>query len=122
MNEPTARELGNRRLLELATYLDTADANHIAAGEPTYMQREWKHPCGTPACAEGHAFALFKDAPELKQHDMDLFLCVGSWEWLELFGIEGCDNAKSAAEAAAYIRAFVSARSYVLDEIADAAP
>lgn len=109
-------------LLELADILERADDEHRARGEPTYRQAAWLHPCGTPACAGGHWAAAHPErwdfntsgAPFLREHPLDTVSCamhefgISFLEALELFDLNGCGGAKTAKEAAAYIRKFVA--------------
>jgi hypothetical protein len=120
-------DLGNQRLLELARILDTADELHQVKGEPLYTQEFYMHTCGSPACALGHwayhnqdrwgFFATgslprlkgLEDSTSMQSAQMEFDLCPE--EARELFEIEGCGYAKTAAEAAAYIRQFVENRA-----------
>ena len=111
----TSLAVGNRRLLKLADVLDTADAEHKRKGEPTYSQIYFNHSCGTPACALGHACAI----PAIRRAGMserdylrsvEVF-CLSNGQWHELFDSFGCGEAKTAKQAARYIRAFVRRRS-----------
>jgi hypothetical protein len=105
-------KLGARRLLRLAKILDSAKR---------YDQQKLQHSCGTPACAWGHyVFSLgerkrrqflstdmtgFAVIRGIDQADNEFML---SWnEREELFGVSGCSNARTAKQAAKYIRAFV---------------
>lgn len=121
----TTRAEGNAKLLRLAAILDTADALHAERGEPGYCQVLYQHGCGTPACAQGHWAAANPDRWEFidgmtylrnshltsKGAAMREFALDDEFgEWGELFAEDGCDNAQTAAEAAAYIRAFVARR------------
>jgi hypothetical protein len=110
-------KLGARRLLRLAKILDTADATHRKKGEPPYDQEAYKHPCGAPACAWGHYLAHSKTARtrfEIEDGNYwgaTLFapaeFDISDEEACELFDSYGCGNARTAKQAAAYIRAFV---------------
>jgi len=126
----TTVAVGNRRLLKLADILDTADALHRKRGEPTYYQGDFEHwdykrSCNTPACALGHY--AFNCGPKGQRiywdhekgamaHGMELGeageieFAIGMGEYDELFGGSGCDGAKTAKQAAKYIRAFVRRR------------
>lgn len=115
--------LGNQRLLQLAEILDTADERHIERGEPTYDQMMFDHHCGTPACAAGHWIAahperwdmstctLISEPFGLISDQLSKEFCVDEFEYSELFGPDGCNNAKTAKDAADYIRSFVARRS-----------
>lgn len=120
----TSIELGNERLLKLAAILDTADELHAAKGEPTYQQSAYLHPCGTPACAMGHWAAANPDRWHIEPQDRSVNSIIGlpyveavrqeffinPSEEIDIFGMFGCDDALSAKDAAAYIRAFVARR------------
>lgn len=115
------------KLLELATILDKADALHREHEEPAYSQRIYYHRCGTPACALGHWAAAHPDTwvtwhedplsgyPTMRFNNQSscsrrvmLEFDLEEDESDELFNSDGCGNAKTAADAAAYIRAFVA--------------
>lgn len=119
-------KVGNRRLLKLANILDAAHQQQIASGGPTYDQTDMVHPCGSPCCALGHwAHAnpklwkfdarngCFKHLPEgmygLEPAAKDFHL--EQHEVYELFGGSGCGSARTATDAATYIRRFVNQRS-----------
>jgi hypothetical protein len=111
----TSIKIGNRRLLKLASILDTADAEHRKRGEPTYEQGCFRHECGTPACALGHWIAhddgwldQGSSADFLKAKDV---FVLGAGDSQVLFGTDGCGGARTAKQAAKYIRAFVARRS-----------
>jgi hypothetical protein len=121
----TTRAEGMARLLQLAEMLDRADEEHKRKGEPGYDQERYRHGCGAPACGLGHWAAANPDrwkldvdtyAPALKHGLTFIFglraaehdFALTSRETLELFEVYGCNNAKTALEAAAYIRAFVA--------------
>jgi hypothetical protein len=115
--------VGERRLLKLADILDLADETHRAKKQPTYNQMHIEHDCGTPACAIGHWIRHSRGRVYLTSNDVllhkDAFgaegVClVGSVEFritgeqaYELFGGRGCDEARTAKQAAKYIRRFV---------------
>lgn len=98
----------------LATVLDTASS---------YNQRWFTHSCGTPACALGH-WAASRKSKGLKlrdgmvlypqrfngsiQYAADIDFDISLKEANELFELDGCGNAQTAAEAAAYIRKFIA--------------
>lgn len=124
----TSLAIGNRRLLKLANILDTADAAHRKRKEPTYSQYEFTHDCGTPACALGHWAAAnprrwyFEGSlyPQLRNagspytsplDDACDEFSIDSDETQELFDVGGCGNARTAKQAAKYIRAFVKRRA-----------
>lgn len=120
----TSIALGNQRLLQLAEILDTADERHRQRGEPTYHQTCYVHPCGTPSCAMGEWAAANPDRWILDVHkhrllsrlssDYLLAQCdefgLSEAERAQLFGLDGCNNARTAKDAAAYIRWFVARR------------
>lgn len=115
--------VGERRLLKLAGILDVADAVHRANKEPTYDQQQIKHNCGTPGCAIGHWIRhsrgriIFYSNGLLTHEEVfgaEGISAVGSIEFritrdqsVELFAGDGCGNAKTAKQAAKYIRRFV---------------
>lgn len=118
----TSIAVGNRRLLRLAKILDTADALHRKRKEPAYSQENWTHPCGTPACALGH-YAAHTPSRWFFEHGFPKIKAGigGSWAATEEFGLSddnvaeifssrGCGGAKTAKQAAKYIRAFVKRR------------
>jgi hypothetical protein len=120
MSEYTPAQIrtGNRRLLKLADILDVADALHRKRGEPGYDQERYTHPCGSPACALGHAYtdAAFRRAgmrdPRRTTPETDAeFFRVNVIDNFLLFGDDGCNNARTAKQAARYIRAFVERRA-----------
>lgn len=115
---------GKERLLKLAEILDVADAQHRKKKEPTYVQNATIHDCGTPACALGHWAAANKrrfkydrrsgivallDDPEniavsvIGAREFDLSM----GQAVELFSGWGCGEARTAKQAARYIRTFV---------------
>jgi hypothetical protein len=102
------------RLERLARILDTADAEHRAKGEPTYCQEQLRHPCGTPACAAAHyakhtrrvMSVLFKWESEFQ---------ISPDEAVQLFASDGCGRAKTAKQAAKYIRKFIARKRKELD-------
>lgn len=118
-------KLGARRLLRLAKILDTADALHVERKEPAYSQNALEHNCGAPACAWGHyvfSIGLRRRAQFTEPCDFDSRKIrtirgiddaedefgINYQEREELFGALGCDGAKSATDAATYIRSFVA--------------
>jgi hypothetical protein len=111
---------GDTALLLLADMLDKVDLNHFKAGEPTYDQTAYFHPCGTPACAIGHwLFAEGRKTPyrcNIPQEEYrrlaDIFELKNGREWGDLFG--GWD--RSAEQEAELIREFVKKRSKVKTE------
>jgi hypothetical protein len=131
MNErtytPEEIRAGHENLLKLAAILDTADAEHEAKGEPTYDQVSFQHNCGTPACALGHWRASQGRTPDPymgrtdyaeERVSKDDFAIVEA-EYEDLFGGAGCERAKTAKEAAAYIRSFVKDREEYLVILAE---
>lgn len=127
------REEGLNRLLELADILDVADAEHAVNDEPSYSQDIFFHECGTPACAGGHwAVAhperwivrdfrpYLREAPPshlsaisergtaLRVYEsLRIEFALTYDEGQEIFGGNGCGNAHTGKQAAAYIREFV---------------
>lgn len=113
-------KLGARRLLRLATILYRADALHEKRSEPAYNQATYVHGCGTPACALGHWAKANRDRwffdnfqPFLKKQpdvggDAAKEFSIDEEESEDLFGVDGCDGAQTAKQAAKYIRSFVA--------------
>jgi hypothetical protein len=101
------------RLEHLAHILDTADAEHRKNGEPTYSQWCQFHLCGTPSCALGHYRARTERARSLAFYEEKEF-GLSQAETEELFDCDGCGGAKTAKQAAKYIRKFIARkrRSY----------
>lgn len=120
-------KLGWKRLLKLADILDVADAEHRAKGEPTYFQAPVVHPCGAPACAIGHYAA----AAASKQRGWGLSqfgvlrygepigifgsevraeFDINLTDALNLFDANGCGGARTAKQAAKYIRKLVKSK------------
>lgn len=94
---------GGKHLALLVYILDDADEKHRLAGEPTYLQRAVRHPCGTPACAIGHLRDAYRDV-----FGFNSFLMVPRWQdYYELFSQWGCGNAITARQAADYIRHYI---------------
>jgi hypothetical protein len=114
----TTKAVGDRRLLKLAGILDVADALHRKRKEPGYCQERYNHECGSPACALGHAYSDrgFRRAG-LKNPDWSFvvedaeFFSITVAEAQELFDTDGCGSARTAKQAAKYIRAFVKRRT-----------
>ena len=105
---------GVANLMLLADILETADSMHRAAGEPTYNPGIHEHDDGTPSCAIAHWFA-YKGTTWLDYDvgaEMDEFGLTPS-QRLELFGARSCGGARTAQEAAAFIREFATKRSQV---------
>lgn len=120
---------GLKRLLVLAGILDKADAEHRRKKEPTYLQTQVVHWCGTPACAGGHwdyskpGVALARRGARQPGRLKAFIDSNGHWtsalRWVDevffltykqdedIFGFRGCDGARTAKEAAKYIRNFV---------------
>lgn len=102
---------GGENLLLLAQILEQEDARLQAAGKPTFDQRNHIHDCGTPACPLAHWYA-FRGSTwfdcQVDEVLEDFELTTG--ECLELFAPQGCGDAQSAHDAAAYIRQFVAKR------------
>jgi hypothetical protein len=109
----TSIKIGNRRLLKLASILDTADAEHRRRGEPTYDQRAFDHQCGTPACAYGHWISQshVNRRLVLNEREAESEFAISPHEADELFSHRGCNYARTAKQAAKYIRKFVARRS-----------
>lgn len=115
--------IGKKRLLKLADILDAADAQHRAKKEPTYDQTRISHDCGTPACAIGHwagfsngrvkrdrttGFVSLRDDDETSIVGIaESEFGIDEYQSDELFESYGCGGAKTAKQAARYIRKFV---------------
>ena len=120
----TSVKIGNRRLLKLADSLAKADTVHKRKGEPTYYQGHFAHDCGTPACALGHWAAantrrwitdVSCGVPGIRNGSIGFEaakqdFALNDAEVIELFEASGCGNAKTAKQAARYIRRFVKSR------------
>lgn len=112
----TTVAVGNRRLLKLADILDKADALHRKLGEPGYDQTRVSHnnECRTPACAWGHWRAQPNVTKRLGEWASMCFIesefSISEYDAELIFGGEGCESAKTAKQAAKYIRAFVKRR------------
>lgn len=111
---------GNKRLLKLASVLDTADAEHRKRGEPAYNQRDTtsydeKRDCETPGCAWGHyrviPFVVRRLGKMASLFESNTEFALNWEQHDELFASVGCKDAKTAKQAANYIRAFVKRRS-----------
>jgi hypothetical protein len=102
------------RLERLARILNTADAEHRENGEPTYSQLYHFHPCGTPACALGHYIEHARRAPTFLFDRVKEF-GLSREELYELFGAVGCGGAKTAKQAAKYIRKFIARKRKELE-------
>jgi len=102
---------GTANLLLLADILDSADALHRATGKPAYSQRDHAHDCGAPACALSYWYA-YKGSTWLDGQIDEVLAEFGLTpaEGIELFSGRGCGEARTAREAAAYIRGFVARR------------
>jgi hypothetical protein len=116
---PAQIRTGNRRLLKLADILDVADALHRKRKEPTYSQLDVEHGCGTPACAYGHAVANrdLRRAGIPSYSDWNRreeFFAVAATEFYDIFGGDGCNGARTAKQAARYIRTFAKRRERAL--------
>jgi hypothetical protein len=134
--KPVSIKVGLRRLERLAKILDTADAEHRKRGEPKYDQSRVEHiECGSPGCAIGHWAAANPDrfglrrikSFDLSRSEYFVFVCkkddnsdldfdkhgqsefgINENEASELFYVHGCGDARTAKQAAKYIRKFVA--------------
>jgi hypothetical protein len=133
-------KIQRKRLLKLADILDVADAEHRARGEKVYDQSNFVHQsCGTPACALGHYAAYSRRwelepsrwgdiVPQLKNAPPSDFIDqqvraefgIDFGEFRELFGVDGCGGAKTAKQAAKYIRKFVARKDKELTKVVKA--
>jgi hypothetical protein len=101
--------IGLQNLLALATELERVDQIYRENGfDEGYCQRTILHPCGTPACAWGH-YITMRALPNTDQGILDSQAPFGIsfCESLELFGQFGCSDARTAGQAASYIRRFM---------------
>lgn len=113
-------------LEELATILETADEEHAKKNEPGYRQMIYIHPCGSPGCALGH-WAVAHPDRWIVNVDLERVVFRYAYgksilsstasefgitddEAEELIGIAGCGDARTAKEAATYIRAFIAVK------------
>lgn len=107
-------------LLELADILEVADEAHAEKSEPAYDQTFYAHSCGAPGCALSHWAVAHPDRwyasryPVNRYHNSGSALTDSQEEFSlsfaqarELFDYAGCGGAKTAKQAAAYIRSFV---------------
>lgn len=129
-------ELGNVRLLKLASFLeDVPEVTPVGEELRGYSQEFIVHPCGSPACAWGFyqhidkrtRDRLLKSAKKTEErestytgHGRVIYVWLGevaraefhldSYQEEAIFGATGCNDAKTGKEAADYIRAFVRNR------------
>ncbi len=105
-------------LLELADILDQADAERLANGAPQFNMHFEQHDCGAPACAWGHYAVSTPDrkakfvkvnryGANANYNDARIEFNLPRLDWWELFDHDGCGGAKTAKQAADYIRAYV---------------
>lgn len=114
------KQLGLLRLQELALLLE--DSPH------RYEQENYVHDCRTPACALGHwalahpeRWSLTDNLLPFLRDSGGVGLCgacdefsITMYETCELFGLFGCNRARTAKQAAAYIRAFVVKKEWLM--------
>lgn len=115
--ELTPQQVGDLRLLELASILDHAEQYHQAVFE---------FACGSPACALGHwahahpeRWVFELGTPRLRAYPYRPAISCAAREFhmseneaCNLFAGRGCNWAGTdAKKAAAFIRAFVEARN-----------
>jgi hypothetical protein len=132
------------RAIHLRRLLNVVRALEESPNPERFTMAQFGHECGTPACALGHycartdlqsAFVLSKhtdrgdrEMPTWPAPIDDVTVALGfddeevrthfgltEDQAEELFGSEGCDGARTALEAAAYIRAFVARRERDLE-------
>lgn len=132
------------RAIHLRRLLNVVRALEESPNPERFTMAQYGHECGTPACALGHycARADLQSAFLLSKHtnrgeseqptwpapkdDITFALAFDDDEVLThfginnaeadvLFGSEGCDGARTALEAAAFIRAFVARRERLLE-------
>lgn len=109
---------GELRLLKAADLVENSE---------TFDMSTFMHECGTPACILGHYALACKDRwkivygyPTLQQLESlsrypafasaAIEFDISLTDSRILFGSKGCDDARTGAEAAAFIRNFVSQR------------
>ena len=110
-----------KRLLNVAKSLREAAPKRKKDGK--FSMEDYVNRCGTPACALGHYAArtdlqkTFKIRNSL-YYNNEFYLSqpddggeehfgIYADEHVELFGVDGCDNAKTPIQAARYIEGFV---------------
>lgn len=103
LRQATDHALGNQRLLALADLLDRYDGpyNQGGRGGPGPSA-----PCAAQIWADTYYPGGTLQPLICKHFDLDVITDLN-----ELFGYTGCGNAKSAKQAATYIRGFVARRS-----------
>jgi len=121
------------RLLNVATALRQArNPANFTMGRYGYKNPDLSasSSCGTPACALGH-YAFRRDLQRAFQlNEGELATSSGQWidfgeykvlehfgingsESFDLFSARGCDNAKTAIQAAIYIEKFLDRKGWV---------
>jgi hypothetical protein len=107
---PAQIRTGNRRLLKLADVLDA-----VPLGMYDQTNILWRHqqanlaePCAM--CAMSYAYLNQRAFPGLNEFEGDTYFKLADGQWDLLFGVVGCGNARTAKQAAKYIRKFVAKR------------
>lgn len=115
--ELTPQQVGDLRLLELASILDRAKRYH---------QGVFQFRCGSPACALGHwaiahpeRWIFDNDVPRLRAYPYRSAIYAASDDFaitldqaVSIFSGDGCGEAgRNSKRAAAFIRAFVAERN-----------
>jgi hypothetical protein len=112
-------KLGNKRLLELADILMKAHRKYMRRKtkmDGGYNQLKITHECGSPACAMGHYIAAHprkwsKFIVEVRGINIGMKeFSLEHGELNAIFGVDGCNRAHTAKDAAIYIREFVKQR------------
>jgi len=119
----TSKARGNTRLLKLAGILEAIqEGATVRTGEPAYNQYKFAHACNAPACALGYwaynnpkrwawpVIVLKNNSRGVTWLDAREEFAISDEEYVNLFGIRGCNNAEDATAAARYIRDFVAER------------
>jgi hypothetical protein len=93
-----------RRLLKCAGIVDKASRKNFTMG--TFF-----HHCGTPACALGHYEYATRRTKAINRAFMldsaQQHFDLTADEVIKLFGVYGCNEARTGKQAAKYIRNFV---------------
>jgi hypothetical protein len=121
---------GNRKLLQLAGYLEARSELGKNIDLKPYDQKRFIHDCGSPGCAAGMWVFMNPDKyrivnPAILRSDgvgistmdirQDFYLSYG--EYTDLFGTDGCNQATNEFAAATYIRRFVRYRGGVPNDL-----
>lgn len=122
------KEMTHPERFTMATYVHNREAPYEINGEESRPPLEW---CGTPACVLGNLGAredlqqllrIRDGALEFVEHVATDVLNIGSYsderirdyfdlttnECYDMFGCDGCNDAKTLDEALAYIESFIA--------------